>query len=231
MTEMIRTLCCAGLALALSLPAAAEPAPTLEALVVLPGETVAGEPLAAYADRWWQWAFSMPQSESPIVDEVGTLCGIGQGGPVWFLAGGYGSSKIHRSCEIPADRHLFFPIINVIQLLYPATGADCAAIMAEAASNNDTYVYLKVFLDGVALDQPDRFRLASRTCFEPFARTPAEAEPPADALAATDGYWVMLRPLPAGAHRLEFRAFYTNPDEALGDMVQNIAYDLVVQGE
>lgn len=38
----------------------------------------------------------------------------------------------------------------------------------------------------------------------------------------------MLQPLPPGPHLLEFRAFYTNPDEALGDMVQNIAYNLTI---
>ena len=208
-------------------PALAETDPT--SLVVPPDGIVDGQPLTSYADRWWQWAYAMPQSESPIVDEVGTFCHVGQSGPVWFLAGGYGSSKIHRSCTIPAGRHLFFPVINFVQMLYPATQDDCPWMQAEAARNNDAYVYLKVFLDGEAVEEPERFRLASTACFDPFARTPPKAGAPPDALAATDGYWIMLRPLPPGPHHLEFRALYTNPDEAYGDMVQNIAYDLVVQ--
>lgn len=216
------------LALALTGPAVAETAVPLANLVIPPDQAVAGLPLSDYATLWWQWAFSMPQGESPIVDETGTLCAVGQSGPVWFLAGGYGSSRIHRSCEVPAGRHLFFPVINVVQMLYPTTAADCPALQAEAAANNDTYVFLKVLLDGESLDSPERFRLASTTCFDPFARSPASATAPQDALAATDGYWIMLQPLPAGPHLLEFRAFYTNPDEALGDMVQNIAYNLTI---
>jgi hypothetical protein len=223
----LRRALCLGL-LALAPPAAAETPFTLSTLIVEPDQAVAGLPLATYANFWWQWALSMPQSESPIVDQVGNFCGVGQSGPVWFLAGGYGSSKIRRTCEVPAGRHLFFPVINVVQIVYPATADTCPALKAEAAANNDTFVYLKVILDDEPLEKPQRFRIASQDCFDPFARTPAAAEPPADALAATDGYWIMLQPLPPGPHRLEFRAFYTNPDEAFGDMVQNIDYDLTV---
>lgn len=224
---MLRLARFAALAFTSALPAWAETR-GFDALVVAPDQTVDGLPLATYANLWWQWAFSMAEAESPVLDEVGTFCSVNQAGPVWFLAGGYGSSRIDRVCEVPAGRHLFFPIINVIQVLYPATDADCPALQAEAATNNDRFVYLKVFLDGAALDQPDRYRIASATCFEPFARTPAYAAAPKDALAATDGFWIMLHPLPPGAHRLDFRAFYTNPDEALGEMVQNISYDLTV---
>lgn len=227
---MMRRIWALAVLLACSLPVRSEPA-TIESLVVLPDQTVAGQTLPDYANFWWQWALSMPDRESAIVDTTGAFCGNGQSGPVWFLAGGYGSSKIRRACTIPADRHLFFPIINVVQNLFPATLADCQAIRAEAARNNDTYVYLKVLLDGEALTEPQRFRIASADCFDPFARTPADAQAPRDALAATDGYWIMLRPLPPGPHLLEFRAFYTNPDEALGDMVQNIAYDLTVSAD
>jgi hypothetical protein len=224
---MVRLARAIPVALSLAAPALAET--DLAALVVPPDGIVDGQPLTAYADRWWQWAYAMPQSESPIVDEVGSFCHLGQSGPVWFLAGGYGSSKIQRSCTIPSGRHLFFPIINFVQLAYPARMEDCPWMQAEAARNNDSFVYLKVFLDGEALEEPERFRLASVDCFDPFVRTPPQAGAPPDALAATDGYWIMLRPLPPGPHRLEFRAFYTNPDEAFGDMVQNIAYDLMVQ--
>lgn len=226
----MRLLLSAAVTLAMVLPAQAEPA-DIDALVVLPDQKVDGQTLPTYANLWWQWAFSMPDSESAIVDTEGTFCANGQSGPVWFLAGGYGSSKIQRRCTIPANRYLFFPIINEVQNLFPATADYCDAIKAEAARNNDRFVYLKVLLDGTELSQPERFRIASAECFDPFERAPADAGAPRDAVAATDGYWIMLRPLPPGPHRLEFRAFYTNPDEALGDMVQNIAYDLTVEAD
>ena len=130
---MLRLARFAALAFTSALPAWAETR-GFDALVVAPDQTVDGLPLATYANLWWQWAFSMAEAESPVLDEVGTFCSVNQAGPIWFLAGGYGSSRIDRVCEVPAGRHLFFPIINVIQVLYPATDADCPALQAEAAT-------------------------------------------------------------------------------------------------
>jgi hypothetical protein len=45
--------------------------------------------------------------------------------------------------------------------------------------------------------------------------------------SATDGFWVMLAPLPPGDHHLAFRAFYTNQGAPGGDAVQNISYELL----
>ncbi len=47
--------------------------------------------------------------------------------------------------------------------------------------------------------------------------------------AATDGYWMMLRPLPAGHHRLEFSAAYHQPGTPVGRMTQDIRYDLTIE--
>ncbi len=196
--------------------------------VVAPNETVEGRPLADFANLWWQWAFSMPQDQSPVHDQTGAYCHVGQTAPVWFLAGGFGSAKIERRCDIPAGQHIFFPVINMLVVDDPEVIRPCAALRAEVARNNSSYVYVRVILDGVPVENAERFRLAPETCFAPFAAAPPGARVPRFSTAATDGVWIMLRPLPPGPHRLEFRAFYTNPDEALGDMVQNIAYDLTI---
>ncbi len=207
----------------------AETSQNLAELIVQPSEVVNGLSLHDYANGWWQWAGSMPPQLSAVRDNTGEHCAQGQSGAVWFLAGGYGSSRIDRTCSIPDGRHLFFPVINMLQEYWPATGADCPDAKAEAARQNDSFVYLRVILDGSELEDPQRFRIASEQCFDPYKLTPPEAGAPRNVVAATDGYWIMLRPLPPGPHRLEFRAFYTNPDEALGDMVQNISYTLDIQ--
>ncbi|WP_309668392.1 hypothetical protein [Tabrizicola sp.] len=207
-------------------PARAEPPPVVDLT-----ETVDGKPLTDFAILWWQWAFSMPKDQSPVRDEVGARCHVGQTGPVWFLAGGFGTSNIHRRCEIPAGRYVFFPVINTIVINRPDFSQPCADTRADVARNTLTYVYLRVSLDGEEVEDVNRFRLAPDACFDPFAAAPVTARVPRGGTAATDGFWIMLRPLPAGAHRLEFRAFYTNPDEALGDMVQNITYDLTILAE
>ena len=37
--------------------------------------------------KQWQWLISIPSSKSPMSDNVGTRCAVGQQGPVWFLLG------------------------------------------------------------------------------------------------------------------------------------------------
>ncbi|MEV4424357.1 hypothetical protein ACN9M0_11025 [Streptomyces sp. R-07] len=64
------------------------------------------------AARWWQWARSAPESRSPVADTTGEHAAWRQPADVWFLAGTYGG-RVVRRCEIPADRPLFFPVLNV----------------------------------------------------------------------------------------------------------------------
>ncbi|MGW4161698.1 hypothetical protein [Streptomyces sp. NPDC004788] len=65
------------------------------------------------AARWWQWARSAPESRSPVADTTGEHADWQQPGDVWFLAGTYGG-RVERRCEIPADRPVFFPVLNTV---------------------------------------------------------------------------------------------------------------------
>lgn len=216
------------LSVVFSSAAFAERALSVDSYIVELDEDVGGADRSFYANDWWQWAASMSGSESPVQDITGANCGVNQRGPVWYLAGGFGSSFIKRSCSIPSDRHLFFPAINM--LVFPPRGTEstCDQMKAMAAQNNDRYVYVRVYLDGSQVQNAERFRVGSLDCFDLMARAPASADASSIAPSATDGYWIMLRPLPLGQHRLEFRAFYTNPDFDFGGMVQNISYDLTI---
>lgn len=192
------------------------------------GALIDGRDLPSYANAWWQWAYSMPQANSPVRDLTGSDCAINQEGPVWFLAGGFGSAKISRRCTIPPETYLFFPMINMLEFTPPNTDRSCQEVMRVVAANNETYVQLRATLNGHAFSELDQRRVASQVCFDPLGRVPPEFEPPSYAPAATDGYWLMLKPLPVGEHVLSFQAFYTNQGAAYGTMVQNISYDLTV---
>lgn len=193
-----------------------------------PDSIIAGRDLAWYAQDWWQWAFSMPTDQSPVRDTDGHLCGVNQDGAVWYLAGGFGTARIHRTCTVPEGRFLFFPIINTVVTTPPGQARTCEEVRTEAAQNNDRYVHLMVEIDGVRIPDLQQTRIAPTTCFDLAGRASPDLEPRPFYPTATDGFWVMLPPLPRGDHRLEFRAFYTNPGSPGGDAVQNISYDLVV---
>ena len=178
---------------------------------------------------WWQWAVSMPQDESPVRDAVGTHCGINQAGPVWFLAGGYGSSSIHRKCDIPSDKYIFFPVINTLN--FPRnnfTKLKCKDVK-KAASLDNQYLYsFKVEIDGHKFVNPAFYRQSSKKCFDLAARSPGPSGHSHAYPSATDGYWIMLKPLPVGKHKIAFRAQYDLDDADYGRMIQNIRYDINV---
>ncbi len=70
-----------------------------------------GASYGTWGARWWSWAVSAPVGGNPIQDEDGSLCNLGQSGPVWFLAGNFGGTTV-RSCDVPAGKSIFFPIVN-----------------------------------------------------------------------------------------------------------------------
>ena len=54
-------------------------------------------------------------------DTTGEFASLGQSGPVWFLAGTFGST-VTRTVTIPAGKTLFFPILNTIWINIPELG-------------------------------------------------------------------------------------------------------------
>jgi hypothetical protein len=189
--------------------------------VVPAGGDYAGQPLGAYTAAWWQWAFSMPKEDSPMRETTGKNCALNQTGDVWFLAGAYGGGKVRRSCTVPQGKALFFPVINT--MFY------CAGATPAAATNNQHLAYAQATLNGVEIPGVEAHRERSPGCFRLPYEGNAKAHGSIGYPAATDGYWLMLRPLPAGEYLLKFRAKYDQPDEPFGNMAQDIEYRILIQ--
>jgi hypothetical protein len=82
-----------------------------EAESALSDGTKALHPSDQLAREWVRWALEQPYTTGPVSDPTGEQCGMGQDGPVWFLAGTYGGA-VTRECTIPAGKELFFPLLN-----------------------------------------------------------------------------------------------------------------------
>jgi hypothetical protein len=195
-----------------------------------PGFKLEGQSAAELSASWWKWAMSSPDEINPVQDISGANCQVGQQGNIWFLAGGFGSSKIVRNCAIPKGKHIFFPIINMVY--YPArqmNGFTCEQARERAAVNNDKAIDLFVEVDGVSVKNPKLFRARTEKCFDIFERIPQMSQPYNAYPSASDGYWIGLRPLTKGKHSLKFGGRYNSASSAEGHMVQDIEYDLSVE--
>lgn len=190
----------------------------LDKLVVPPDQMVAGKSLQDWSVDWWQWAASFDRDESPIVDRTGELCAARQEGPVWFLAGTYGTQRTIRKCKVPAGKHLFFPLINYIVSRPADREVSCATVKADVRrwTNNADALILEI--DGQRKYDLQAFRLTSK-CFNMAERAvPKQFVFP----AAANGYYVMLKPLSPGVHTVNFGG-------ALPSMLQAVTYTLEVE--
>lgn len=202
---------------------------SLNSKIVGMSDKVSGKYLHQYANMWWQWTRTMNHQDSAVVDRVGDKCHINQRGDVWFLAGGFGSSTIHRKCTIPSDKYIFFPIINMAYWPKKNHTPSCEKVKNNAALNNDELLSLHVELNGVTIPEAKNYRIKSENCFDLFGLIPRELNPIKVYPSATDGYWLMLKPLSQGKHTLKFSAQYNRQNGAFGKMAQDIIYDLEIK--
>ena len=188
-------------------------------LIVPPKSQVEGLSQEEWSRAWWQWAGSFEMSESPIADRSGALCGSKQKGPVWFLAGTYGTHRTIRTCKVPRGKYLFFPLINYAVMPPVDRRVDCTAVKASAAEMTDHASKLIVDVDGVRIKNLATYRQATGKCFDMgvLAEPKTRVYP-----SAANGYYVMLKPLSPGKHVLNFGG-------ALPSMLQAVTYTLEIE--
>ena len=105
------TLMAAGLTGTIPLAALAK-ADDEKAVVAPMGSLPEGQTYGRWAAQWQEWVVGIPAAENPLTDATGQNCGQRQVDRVWFLAGTSGSDPVVRACDVPADKALFFPLIE-----------------------------------------------------------------------------------------------------------------------
>ena len=166
--------------------------------------------------QWWRWAYSFPLAQFPPLQSGELDCSAGQSGSVWFLAGTAGQGPVTRSCSIAAGKALFFPIVTINNdypcpdpNFQPPPGETLEQFLTEGAQAVINLTsQLEVTIDGRALTGLFSYRTTSRlftftadpslVAFDPCVTGTPQS-------GVTDGYAIMLRPLPPGPHTIFFR--------------------------
>ncbi|MBM3225260.1 MAG: hypothetical protein FJZ47_15860 [Candidatus Tectomicrobia bacterium] len=186
------------------------------AKVVPRDANVYGSSYSEWSARWLQWLFSTPTDTNPAADTTGANCAEGQSGPVWFLAGSFGTT-VTRECTVPAGKALFFPLVNGIfgagvfdcEPTVPGTACNLAALRSAAAASMDA-VTLEASVDGRPLRDLLEQRVQSPVMTFTYPPSNVFGVPPGTyAPNVADGYWLMLAPLRVGTHTLHFKAEIT----------------------
>ena len=200
----------AGALLLVAAHALAQPAPPL----LPPGKAMAGASQEEWSKRWWRWALAFDEDESPVGDPDGRFCALGQSGPVWFLAGTYGTARTIRHCRVPAGKTLFFPLINYITLEPDDEDESCGSLKRRAARLTPATTALVLEVNGKRFNGLASHRQATRRCFHVFEDD--------ETLAAGNGFYVALGPLKRGRYTLNFGGI-------LPELSQAVTYTLDVE--
>lgn len=162
-----------------------------------------GRKLSELSAEWWQLVTSLPTDINPLLDTTGERCAIGQRGSIWFLFGTFAGSAT-RTCTVPENKALFFPVINSIDL--NVTNQTVQELRAELEPCFDAVNQLSAEVDGTPLRILQRKNRVRSVPFEVtlppgnlFGLAPAVYSPAVD-----DGFYVLLEPLELGPHTLRF---------------------------
>ncbi|WP_207003330.1 hypothetical protein [Trinickia mobilis] len=184
---------------------------------VLPRQAaIYGETYGQWSAAWWQWMLSIPSGSNPTFFPDGTGCGSSQSGHVWFLAEPNSGSGPAEECTVPVAKSIFVPIVNAEcssveggPPYIPSICNDDATCRACAKSLADQIdpTSLKASVDEMPVNDLTIFRVQSPLFhFSIPANNWFSAEgliaPAGTGIAVSDGYWLMIKPLSPGQHKI-----------------------------
>lgn len=194
-----------------------------------------GDGMTEWSEDWWRWEMSIPTSVNPSLDPTGVDCAQQQAGHVWYLASSFGGpGSLTRTCTIPHDRALLVNLSGVLNdypcpdpSFHPAPGQSLEDFLAQGAKQVvDGVDALTLTIDGTSV--PNLFAYRYRTPLFSFTGDPSLATSVDGCVtghsqpAVADGYFVLVKPLSAGTHTLQFTSHDT-----MGNF-NSVTYDLTV---
>ncbi len=198
-----------------------------------------GKSLADWGSAWWQWLYSLPATNHPVLDVTGEHCATGQSGDVFFLAGTFGGPG-ERTCDVPADKALLFPILNAA---FDNGGYPVEEHATEEALRADLTAFLagtrdvSLQIDAELYDHDDlaahlipvtefTYTMPLEDSIYELWELPVETSP---VTSYSGGYYVLLDPLPPGLHHIRFKATHVgDPETPDDDFAIDMIYHLQV---
>ncbi|MGO8968018.1 MAG: hypothetical protein ACLQDQ_00405 [Myxococcaceae bacterium] len=180
-----------------------------------------GTSLERWSERLWQWAYSVPAAQNPLLDPTGVDCGVEQpDGSVWYLPpvpDPGGTASFTRTCTIPHGRALLMLTSGVLNdypcpdpAFQPADGQTLFEfLLAGAQGGPDALTAQSLLVDGVKLKHIFDYRETSDDVFEITGDLTLQASldgciTGSPQPAVSDTFVLMLRPLSTGPHTLVY---------------------------
>jgi hypothetical protein len=215
-----------------------------------------GKSYREWIAAWTKWAVQTQASAHPLLDTT-EGCSAGQKDRVWFLGGDFlGSGQpIERDCTIPKGTALFIALLPEFWLSTPEVACIAADPWYKAMPKDEEFaLFREQIIDAIEQPRPIRtldLRLNGKPAGDLrrffFTSTIFAARIPEDNifdalgfcpenipafLTKPDvawGFYVFLRPLPAGKYTLRWKADADFIDVSPGRLRQDVTYHLTVK--
>jgi hypothetical protein len=153
--------------------------------------------------EWWRWLLSIPKEKSPALDPTGMFCNTFQKDPnVWFLAGTFGGVD-HRKCIVPFGRAIFMPIIN-----YECSFAGShnmreeSELVSKCREEIGDIKDITFEINNNSLKNVSAYRVRSPLFAVRLIENNVLGLGPGVTQMVTDGFWIFLKPLNSGTHKI-----------------------------
>jgi len=164
--------------------------------IVLPlSEKVEGFGQGDWSKLYWEWSKSFAAGQTPA-DNLTSACIVKESAGVVTLAGSSGEKPVVRTCEIKQGKYLFVPVMTSLVETKREGNNQCddMTFLLDEMTRNALSVYAEVDEKKVLNLRQFRQRTGCFTLNGPSGKR----------YAASDGYWLMLKPLSTGHHTLRF---------------------------
>lgn len=190
-----------------------------------------GKTINEWTAEWWRYVLGFPAATNPLADSTGADCAAGQSGHVFFLVGTAGKDPVVRNdCVVPVGKAILFPVINVMGAV-PDDEPTAEALIALVSGVLDYTDKVEVTVDGVSLENLLADYRFPSPVFSFDGAVPGIYSPQYEgprAAAFSDGWWVMLPPLPPGSHTIHLSGHFYWP-EGNWDFAPEVTYNLTVR--
>jgi hypothetical protein len=181
--------------------------PTVVEPVPPPDAPAHGLTYEASAARLPLWRHSLPMPISSVARPTGELCGHGLEGSVFLTSPSWEIGE--RTCTVPTGTALLIPLehgsCSTVERL-PILARNGADLRACADAPFPPHAQLMTLIDGVAIPALERYRVHSDLLSVALAEDNWIEMAPAVLEGIVGGTWLLLAPLPPGAHELRHTA-------------------------
>jgi hypothetical protein len=173
-------------------------------LVYSPDSTINNLTFLDWIVRWCNWIFGIPLNKNPINDKSGKNCGNQQPEDVnmWFLATAF-RGPTERTCRIHAGKPIFVPIC--VEIASEGEKKDSGDLISYSGDKLKKRISdiksLEVLVDGVKITNMEEFRIHT-TLNLSVEEDNVYGFRPGIHSAVANGYWLILKPVPVGDHKL-----------------------------